>query len=297
MYAVPTVPSTARLRPAFINAVLGPMILIVAQATPALAFQPPDFNPQGRRPQPTRPNPTRPNPNTGTQPRRPPATSVDPEGPGTDALIKRYMGIVMSRPDEIFPLRRLADLYRQRDGNLSQLVSELQSRAAGGGAEAWSAKVALGGIHRIDNRASDAIALYREALEQKPEHLGTLRALAETVLESGDLVEARVLFERVLSKTTERVDKEAALRTLIQIGLSAKDYPAAKRYHEQLIRLTQGSIFVRSELGRELMQRGEFALAETEYRGVVTAAAGDNRALAPALKDLGQVLVRQRKNQ
>ncbi len=214
---------------------------------------------------------------------------------GTDALIKRYFAIVMARPDEVFPLRRLADLYRQRDGNLAQLITELEQRVAAGGTEAWSARVALAGVYRLDNKKAEAIRLYREAVQQRPNALGAVRALAEAVLDDGDLAEARGLFDQVLANSTERVDKEAALRTLIRISLDQKDHTAAKRYHEQLVSLAQGSIFVRAELGREYLQRDEFALAEAEYRQLVKAAAGDNRALAPALRDLGQVLVRQRK--
>ena len=48
--------------------------------------------------------------------------------------------------------------------------------------------------------------------------------------------------------------------------------------------------FVRSPDGIsvELLQRGEYARAVAEYREFVRAAQGDNRTLAPALKDLGR---------
>ena len=202
----------------------------------------------------------------------------------------------MARPSEPFPLRRLAELYRQRDGNLDKLIAELQQRMAGGGGDAWSAKVALAGIHRINNKVDEAIALYREASRERPTEMGPLRALAEVLLDAGNLTESRQLYDQVLAKVTAQVDKESLLRTLVRIALDQKDYEGAKGYHAKLVTLAQGSVFVRAELGRELLQRGEFALAEAEYRGLVTASAGDNRALAPALRDLGQVLVRQRKN-
>lgn len=260
------------------------LLVVLAQGFEASAQ--PDFNPEGRRP---------PRTNPGGQPQpRPPR--VDPgQGPSTDALIQRYTGIVMARPEEPFPLRRLAELYRARDGNLNKLVADLQQRISAGGSDAWSAKVALAGIHRIDNRVQDAIRLFEEAIREKPNAAGATRALAEVMLDSGDLVRARTLHEKVLADSSARVDKEAAMRTLIRIALDQKDYAGAKGYHDQLVRLAQGSIFVRAELGRELLQRGEFGPAEKEFRDLVTAAAGDNRALAPALRDLGQVLVRQRK--
>lgn len=49
----------------------------------------------------------------------------------------------------------------------------------------------------------------------------------------------------------------------------------------------KGSFYVRGELGRELMLRGDYARATTEYEDVVKAAAGDNRVLGPAQRNLG----------
>jgi len=53
---------------------------------------------------------------------------------------------------------------------------------------------------------------------------------------------------------------------------------------------------VRGELGRELEARGELARAEGEFRAVVAASTGDNRTLAPALRDLGRILAGSIKN-
>src|SRR5262249_47718701 len=74
-----------------------------------------------------------------------------------------------------------------------------------------------------------------------------------------------------------------------------KDFEGAKHYHEALVKAAGGSLFVRAELGRELLSRGSYDRAEAEFRDVVKAASGDNRALAPALRDLGQALAKQKK--
>ena len=55
-------------------------------------------------------------------------------------------------------------------------------------------------------------------------------------------------------------------------------------------------LFVKAELGRELLTRGQFERAEAEFRELVKAAAGDNRALAPALRDLGQASPSRRRS-
>ena len=49
---------------------------------------------------------------------------------------------------------------------------------------------------------------------------------------------------------------------------------------------------MRAELGRELLSRNEYERAVDEYRGVVKAATGDNRVLAPALRDFARALAK-----
>src|SRR5690606_11422481 len=66
--------------------------------------------------------------------------------------------------------------------------------------------------------------------------------------------------------------------------------------HKDLVKLQPTSLFVKGELGRELFSRSEFERAEAEFKEVAAAAAGDNRALAPALKDLGKAQAKAHKN-
>ena len=56
------------------------------------------------------------------------------------------------------------------------------------------------------------------------------------------------------------------------------------------------SLFVKGELARALYARGEYERAETEFIELVAAAAGDNRAVAPALKELGQAQAKAHKS-
>ena len=194
-------------------------------------------------------------------------------------------------------MRRLSELYRERDGNVTKLIEDFEKRAGVAGAEQWAARVALAGIYRLEKRLDDAVRLYRAALQERPNDAEASRAFADAVLEKGDLTEARSLYEAALAKVSAQPDKEEILRTLVRVALDQKDYDGARGYQQKLTALAQGSLFVRAELGREFMQRSEYAQAEIEYRELVKASAGDNRALAPALRDLGAVLVRQRKNQ
>ena len=284
--------------------------LALAAAAPALipADAHADFDPSGRgkkkppRPQPGpgktgpgKPGPGRPRP----QPPGPHKPGKDDDeskaGPGSDALIARYTGIVLAQPSQPFPLQRLSQLYRERDGNLKKLIEDFEKRVAAGAADASAARVALAGVYKQDGRYDDAIRTYQQAIADKPKEPGAMLALGQLEADRGNKGAARTELERALPLLKLPVDVEQTTRTLLALSLDLKDFEGAKRYHEGLIKSSGGSLFVKAELGRELLGRGYFDRAEAEFREVTKAAAGDNRALAPALRDLGQALAKQKK--
>jgi tetratricopeptide (TPR) repeat protein len=271
----------------------------------------PGFQPQGRQPQ--RPAPAR--PAQPTQPAKPAqktppasrasATQPPAEGaeapiaepgakaPSTDSLIVRYTGIVLSQPGAAFPLQRLAELYRQRDGKLDALIADFEKRAQSSDrTAAWNALVALAGIYKQDGRPEKTIETYERAIAQQPTNPVALVALAHVLAERGDTAGARRRFEQALPQLKADAEKEQLYRTLLGLALDQEDFKAAEDFHRQLVTRSKGSFFVRGELGRELMQRGKYERAVEAYREVVKLAAGDNRALAPALRDLGRALAK-----
>ena len=249
-----------------------------------------DFDPAGRR---RRPSPSSPAPSRRSTPRPRPA-SPPPSAPSQDALIQRYLSIVLAQPGQAFPLERLAQLHRKRDGNLAKLIATLQERASSPGAEQWSAKLALAGAFRLDGNPNEAIRLYREAIEERPQQAAPRLALAALLQSQGDAQNARAHYEEALPLVS-RTDREDVLRSLLSLCLDLGDFEGAKRHHQELVRLSQGSFYVRAELARELMARKDHARAEEELRALVQAASGDNRTLLPALRDLGRVLLHQGK--
>lgn len=252
-----------------------------------------DFDPHGRhRP---RPPPARAAGNGSARP-TPPGAGADRSAPSQAALIERYARVVLSQPGAPFPLQRLAQLYRDRDGNMAKLIGDFEARAARKDADRYAATVALAGLYRLDGRAQDAIATYEKAVALKSDDAMAILALARLHQDRGDLAPARARYEQALSLQTAQADKEQTLRTLTSIALDQKDWDSAKRFHADLVKLEPRSLFVRGELGRELFNRGEFARAEAEYKDLVAAAAGDNRALAPALKDLGRAQAKAHEN-
>jgi tetratricopeptide (TPR) repeat protein/HEAT repeat protein len=271
--------------------VLGPILTV--SLTTALAADAQDFDPHGRRhaAPPPHGTPSRP----GSAPRAPPPEEAG--GPAQALLIQRYTRVVLSQPGAAFPLQRLAQLYRDRDGKIAALVADFEARASQAGADQVAATVALAGLYKLDGRTPDAIAAYERAIAIKGDDAAALLALAHLHEERGELTPARAGYERALALQTVQADKEQTLRTLMSLALDDKDWDGAKKWHRELLRLQPTSLFVRGELGRELYSRSEFARAEVELKDVVAAAAGDNRALAPALKELGKTQAKAHENQ
>ncbi len=246
-----------------------------------------DFDPNGRH---HHPPPRGHHPPTG---HHPPVHAVV----GPQVLIDRYTKIVLAQPGSPFPLQRLAQLYREKDGNLKNLVADFEKRAAASGAQQYAATVTLAGIYKVEGRVEDAISTFEKAIPLKPADPAAVLALAHAYQDRGDVKAARARFEQALPLQKAKTDKEQTLRTLMTIALDAKDWPGASGYHQQLVKLEPTSLYVKGELGRELYSRGEYEKAEAELETVVKAATGDNRALAPALKDLGRAQAKAHENQ
>jgi tetratricopeptide (TPR) repeat protein/HEAT repeat protein len=206
------------------------------------------------------------------------------------------MTLALSRPGEQFPLERLVELYRQRDGTLDKLVEELTARAEKAGPEHYAALIALAGAFRHDAEHDRAASTYERAIAEAPKNPTAILALGRLLLDRGDKAGAKARFEEARPYVQNDADEEQLLRSLMSLSLDLKDFDAARRHHEELVKRAKGSFFARAELARELFSRSEFERAEAEYKELSKAAAGDNRALAPALRGLGLTLTRQGKN-
>ena len=270
-----------------------------------------EFNPEGRnkKPKPAahptpKATPARPKPATGTPgpSAAPPAASPaspsettkrdkpEVKGPSSEALIQRYTGLVLAQPGADFPLQRLLELYRERDGKLDALIADLGRRAEAGGATRYAALVAIAGLEKLEGRPERAQSAYERAIGEDAKNPIAVVALARMQNERGDKPAARARFEQALPALKDDADREQVLRTLLGLCLDLKDYDSAKRYHEQLVKRAGGSFIVRAEFGRELLARGAYERAAAECKTVVQAATGDNRVLAPALRDYGKAL-------
>ena len=261
-----------------------------------------DFDPHGRKKpgkstKPAKPTkPTGAKPNGASPPKPVDGRATAPKEGNDDELIERYTKIVLAQPGAPFPLQRLAGLYRHRDGNVDQAVADFVARAKGAGAEQYSATVALAGLQKAEGRGDEAVQSYEAAIALKPGDAAAYLALATLQQDHADLGKARTRYEEALARQSLASDKEQTLRTVLAVALDQKDFAGAKGFHDKLVAADKGNLFVKGELGRELYARGEFERAADEFKGLVAAAQGDNRVLAPALKDYGRALAKAGKN-
>lgn len=271
-------------------------LALVLDAAPAAG----QFNPRGRkRPaaaaqpatgQSSRGRPQRPTSGNPKPPPSPPTTTApaSPSGqqkPSSDALIARYTAIVLQQPGVLFPIQRLSELYRERDGNLDALEADFKQRLTAS-PNSLPLLVALAWLAETNGNRALASELLDKAKHADPSHPAPLLAQANLKEGEGDKAATAALLEQALPLLGEPLEREQTLRKLRGLALDLRDLTKARKHHEQLVKAAKGSTFVRAEFGKELLERRQIQEAEAAFEEVVRAAVGDNRALAPALRDL-----------
>ncbi|MEM9070460.1 MAG: tetratricopeptide repeat protein, partial [Myxococcota bacterium] len=204
----------------------------------------------------------------------------------TAVLIARYRAVLARDPRESFAFQRLLDLYRERDGNVDQLVTELEAQVAGDG-DAFAPRMLLGHLYKAQNRAGEARRLYEQAATLRPRDPAPRVAMAN-IDRADSPARSRELFEAALERTTDAQARRELLRELGSIALDQQDWDGARGYYEQLARGAGTSIYLRSELARALAERNQHERAIAEYQRVLTSLRGDNRVIGPVLRDLAQ---------
>lgn len=258
--------------------------LILGLATASVAGWRPvaqaQYSARGRRPAPARPGPPA---QTAAVPRADAPARADT----TEVLIERYKNVLRQRPEEEGVLVRLVDLLRAREGGIEGYRAELEGEAARGGQSGYGAMLVLAGLSTKLGDASQAERILEELAQKTPSRAEAHLLLGRLAASRNDERGARQSYERALA-VQKGTAREPTLRALRDVCLRARDFECARERHAELVRLAQGSSFVSSELGHALLAHGEPGLAVEEFARVARAAAGDRRALGPALRDLGR---------
>jgi tetratricopeptide (TPR) repeat protein len=246
-------------------------------------------------------NPDRPrNPRTPRNPRNPATPNPrNPPAPETEAqpaadtgrtavLIQRYLTILERDPREGFAFQRLVDLYRERDGNIDGLVREFEERVARD-PNAFAPRMLVGHVYRAQNRIRDAAQSYTEAARIDPNAVAPTLALAAIASSEGDGARARALYDQALTRMREPTERQDILRRAGEIAIAARDFDGARRYYDELARGADSSVYLRTEFARVLAAQRLHEQAIAEYERVLASLRGDNRVIAPVLRELGQV--------
>lgn len=204
----------------------------------------------------------------------------------TEVLIVRYTGILEADPRETFAFERLMNLYRERDGNVDTMVADLRRRAEAD-ASAYAPRMLLGHLYKAQNLTAEARAAYTAAAALRPNDPVPAIALGRLERTAGDRALARTHFERALPLVREDQPRRELLQELGALALDMGDYDGASGFYRQLARGSDTGVYLRTAFARALTERGEHARAVTEYERVLTTLRGDNRVIAPVLRDMG----------
>lgn len=159
----------------------------------------------------------------------------------------------------------------------------------------WAALLAYAGLLKSDKRDKEAMLAYEDAAKQKPDRAAVWIAIARLKQDGGDLKGAVAAYEKALPLHKDKLEKEATLRSLMELYVDLKDHAAAKKIHNEIVGQNKDSMAVRAELARTYFKKNQFDKAEEEYQEVAKAAAGDNRVYASALLDLGLAQIKLQK--
>ena len=203
----------------------------------------------------------------------------------TEQLIARYRRILDADPRETFAFQRLLELYRDRDGGLDVLVAALEAERAAD-AEAFAPLMLLGHLAKARGELGVAETHYRGAQRLRPRDPVPWVALGRVLVSSNDLTAAREALEAGLERTREDQDRRELRRELAELALDAGDFDTAAGHFAALARGPGAGPTARTAYARALLARDQTERAIAAYREALAALRGDNRVLAPVLREL-----------
>lgn len=180
-----------------------------------------------------------------------------------------------------------AQKYREEAKNLVKPTASADDK--------WAARMAYAGLLKSDKRDAMALAEYETCAKDKADKPVVQLAIARLKQDAGDLKGAYAAYEKALPLEKDKLEREATLRSMMELAVDQKDHAAAKKHHNDLVAQNKDSMTVRAELARTYFKKNQYELAEKEYEEVAKAAAGDNRVYASALLDLGVCQVKLQK--
>jgi len=219
------------------------------------------------------------------RPRRPrarPARPARAPASSRDALLERYVQLVLARPDDEAAVRRLLERASARPGGVELLLGELEARRAEVGGPALDTALAALALGRGD--VATARARLEQAIGNDAGPASAYLLYARIVLRPGGtgptdsppaVLAVRMLEEAVRRAPDPRI-REGYQRELAEQLLAQRRVEEAREIYAQLAR--GGSPFARYELLRALAARGMCLEARSAYAEAIRAVASDASA-------------------
>ena len=202
-------------------------------------------------------------------------------------LMERYLRVLLRDPQQSFALDRLLALYRERDGNLDRLATELQAREPAKGSP-HVLPMLRGQVALARGEADAARAAFSAAADAAPGRPGPLLVRARLERDSGALALARQLMEQALPLISRKEARITARRQLAELCLDMEDYAAAETHYRSLSAGLKGSVFQVTEYAGALAARKRFPRAVAAYRAALKRLRGDGRVLPNVLLQMAR---------
>lgn len=140
----------------------------------------------------------------------------------------------------------------------------------------------------LQHHLDDALLLFLQCREERPDDAATLLGLAEWNQRRGRLSEARQIAESLLKMSMNRRDRSAALNLFGQIARTEKDYPAAIGALEEAVELDPADGAAVYGLSQLLLRAGR-----AEEAAPYLARWGEIQKLDQVLDDLHDAIIRR----
>lgn len=130
----------------------------------------------------------------------------------------------------------------------------------------WIGHYNLGNIHAADGRPGEAIASYRKALEQEPDHPGILDNLGLALNETGEHGEAIAVLQRVVELRPGAAEPHVNLGSVLY---TARQVDEAIAHYRKALEFDPDAVRAHNNLGVALMEKGGVDEAVFHYQRVL----------------------------
>ncbi len=200
-------------------------------------------------------------------------------------LANQYLSLLVAEPEYGRVLDLLWGLYEKHDA--TTLLLENVSMQASTNRHP-SVLTVLGHLYRKKGELQQAGAVYEEVLQQKPDHLRALRALADISLEQGKAEAAADYLTRVLAAMPE--GDPARIPTMLHLGsikLGADKNDEAASIWERVAALKPGDFELTRQVAESILRAGFPDRAAAFYEKLVEQS--DPQKRLDALYDLARI--------